>query len=85
MTEIINFIARELEQALARGLAPDEARQAAEVATRHTFAGERVYIAGHPKRQRAVQIAALNLGTTREVVAATGMNQRTVRRILRGR
>ena len=84
MTEIIDFIARELEAALAAGMTRDEARRAAEIKTRSTFAGERPYIAAHPKRQRAVQIASLNLRTTREIAAATGLTVRRVQQLRRG-
>ncbi len=85
MTEIIDFIARELERALASGMTRDEARRHAEVATRSTFAGERPYIAAYPKQRRAVQIAKLEMHSTREIVAATGMSARTVRRLRTGR
>ena len=85
MTEIIRFILEQFERELAAGRSLAEAGSNAELATRQTFAGERPYIAGYPKRQRAVQIAQLNLRTTREMAAASGMNERTVRRIVRGR
>lgn len=81
MTEIIDFIARELEAALAAGMTRDEARRQAEIRTRHTFAGERPYIAAHPKRQRAVQIAALNLRSNREIAVATGLSIRRVQQL----
>ncbi len=85
MTEIINLLARELEAALAQGLTRDEARTRAEVAVRSEYGGERVYIASHPKRQRAVQVARMELRTTREIAAATGIPARTVRRLRTGR
>ena len=85
MTEIIDFIARELEQALAQGMTRDEARRQAEIKTRSTFAGERPYIAGYPKQRRAVQIAKLELRSAREVAVASGIPLRTVQRMRSGR
>lgn len=85
MTEIINLLARELEAALAQGLTRDEARTRAEVAVRSEYGGERVYIASHPKRARAVQLARLELRSTRELSVATGIPARTVRRLRTGR
>lgn len=85
VTEIVHFIATELERALAQGLNQAAARQAAEAATRATFAGERPYIPALPKQQRAVQLARLQLASTRDLAVASGMNVRTVRRITRGR
>lgn len=81
MTEIIDFLARELERALASGQDIVQARQAAEVAVRTEYAGERVYIAGLPKQRRAVQLAALNTQATREIVAITGMSRQHVWRL----
>lgn len=82
MTEIINFIARELELALGRGMGPAEARQAAEVATRARFAGERPYIAAMPK-QRAVQIARNNMISNREAATRTGLSIRRIQQLRR--
>ncbi|MCX7180632.1 MAG: hypothetical protein NTX56_18340 [Proteobacteria bacterium] len=82
MTEIINFIARELEQALAQGLTRDQARQAAEIATRTQFAGERPYIAGLPKT-RAVQIARNNMISNREAATRTGLSIRRIQQLRR--
>lgn len=81
MTEIIDFIARELERAMGQGMTRDEARKAAEVATRTQFAGERPYIAGYPKQRRAVQLAKLDKRTTQEVVAVTGLSRQHVWRL----
>lgn len=83
MTEIINFIARELEQALSQGLTRDQARQAAEIATRMQFAGERPYIAALPKA-RAVQIARNNLISNREAATRTGLSIRRIQQLRRG-
>ena len=84
MTEIINLLARELEAALAQGMTRDEARNRAEVAVRMEYGGERVYIASHPKRARAVQLARLELRTTREIAVATGLTIRRVQQLRRG-
>jgi len=84
MTEIIKFIRDEIERGLAAGRQIHDAATDAEVAVRRTFAGERIYIAGYPKQQRAVQIAKLNLKTTRELAAASGIPVRTVRRLRSG-
>lgn len=80
MTEIIDFIARELEQALASGLTRDEARRTAEIATRTRFAGERPYVSAMPK-QRAVQIARNNLISNREASVRTGLSIRRIQQL----
>jgi len=74
-----------LDAALAQGMTRAEARQAAEVAVRQKYAGERVYIAALPKQRRAWQVARLNLRTSREIAAATGLPLRTVQRLRSGR
>lgn len=80
MTEIIDFMARELERALGQGLTRDEARRATEIATRSQFAGERPYIAALPK-SRAVQIARNNLISNREAAARTGLSIRRIQQL----
>ena len=85
MTEILNACLRALEAATAQGLTGQEARQAAEVAVRAEYGGERVYVPSLPKQARAAQLARLNLKTTRELSAASGLPVRTVRRITLGR
>ena len=75
----------ELARCLAQGMTTEEARLSAESLIRRTYAGERIYVAGQPKRQRAIQLAKLELRTTREMAVASGMNVRTVRRIVTGR
>lgn len=85
MTEIIKFIRDEIERAMTAGRTLHDAAQDAEIAVRRTFAGERPYIAGYPKQQRAVQIAKLTAKTTRDICAATGMKPRMVRYITRGK
>ena len=64
---------------------PTPVRNEVEAAFRYEHAGERVYVKGLPKQQRAVQLARLELKNTRELSIASGMNVRTVRRIMRGR
>jgi len=85
MTEIIHFIRQEFERAIAAGKPLDVAGTEVEIAVRATFAGERPYIAAYPKQRRAVQIAKLNLKTTRELSVATGIPVRTVSRLRSGR
>lgn len=85
MTEIIRFIREQFERELAAGRSLAEAGSSAELATRQTFAGERPYIAGYPKQRRAVQIAQLNLKTSRELSVASGLPLRTVQRLRSGR
>ena len=85
MTEIIRFIRDEIERAMTQGRSLHDAAADAEVAVRRTFAGERPYIAGYPKQQRAVQLDRLNLQTTRELAVASGIPVRTVRRLRSGR
>jgi len=75
----------ELERALAQGLTRDEARRAAEVAVRQKYAGERVYVAALPKQRRALQVARLNLRTSREISLVSGLPLRTVQRLRSGR
>lgn len=85
MTEIIDFIARELEQALSQGMTRDEARRHAERQTRQMFAGERPYIAALPKQRRAAQLASLNLRSCREIAVKSGIPLRTVQRLKYGK
>lgn len=85
MTEILNACLRALAEASAQGLDGPAARQAAEVAIRAEFGGERIYVPSLPKQARAVQLARLNLKSTRDLSAASGLPVRTVRRITRGR
>lgn len=85
MTEIIDFIARELEQALAQGMTRDEARRYAERQTRQMFAGERPYIAAYPKQRRAAQLAKLELRSCREIAIKSGIPLRTVQRLKYGK
>jgi len=85
MTEIIKFIRDQFERELGGGRSLAEAGTNVEIAVRTTFAGERVYIAGYPKQRRAVQIAKLNLKTTRELSVASGIPVRTVRWLRSGR
>lgn len=80
MTEIINFMARELERALSAGLTRDEARLRAETAVRTQFAGERPYISALPK-SRAVQIARNNLISNREAATRTGLSIRRIQQL----
>lgn len=85
VTEILNACLRALEAAAAHGLTGQEARRAAEVDIRRQFGGERIYIPSLPKQARAVQLARLELKSTRDLAAASGLPVRTVRRITRGR
>jgi DNA-directed RNA polymerase specialized sigma24 family protein len=82
---MIRDMLESLEKALAQGMTRDEARQAAEIAVRQKYAGERVYVAALPKQRRAVQIAKLTLRSSREIAAATGLPLRTVQRLRSGR
>lgn len=85
VSEIIHFMAKELKRALSQGMTWEAAERSAVAATHCTFPGERLYVAALPKQQHAVQLAKLNLRTTREMAEATGLSVRQVRRILRGR
>lgn len=82
---LVKRIAVEYHRALARGEQPEQAEQTAFLAISHEYAGERVYIAGVPKAQRARQLAQINLSRTRDLVEATGLPERTVRRLMRGK
>ena len=85
MSELIHFLAERLAQGLASGQAVGEAMRSAEVAVRAEFGGERIYVKSLPKQKRAVQLARLNLRTTRELAVATGIPERTVRRLTTGK
>ena len=85
MTEILNACLRALEAAVAQGLTGQEARRAAEVSVRAEFGGERIYVPSLPKQARAVQLARLNLQTTRAMSVASGLPLRTVQRLRSGR
>jgi hypothetical protein len=85
MSEIIKFIGDEIAKAMAGGASLEASLANAEMAVRRAYAGERVYIAIHPKAQRAQQIARLELRSTREIAAASGIPIRTVRRLQSGR
>lgn len=77
---------REMAIAFARvtGTAPTpEQVKTVELAIRAEFAGERVYIAGHPKAQRAKQIAKLRRQSTRNAAAELGISQRRVQQLLK--
>jgi hypothetical protein len=82
---IVRRISIEYRRAVESGETPEQAEKTAFLAVSAEFAGERVYVAGLPKAQRAKQIAKLQRQATREVMAATGMAERTVRRLLRGK
>ena len=82
---IVRRVAQVVVRELSQGATPDQAERTAWLEVSQEYKGERVYIAGAPKAQRAQQIAKLKKASTREVVTATGMHERTVRRILRGR
>jgi hypothetical protein len=64
---------------------PVTAKQTVEVQFRQLHAGERIYICGYPKQQRAVQLAKLTKHTQIQMANATGLTVRGVRRILRGK
>ena len=85
MTEILNACLRALEAAAAQGLTGDAARRAAEIDVRGQFGGERLYVPSLPKQRRAVQLARLELRSSRALAAASGMPLRTVQRLKSGR
>lgn len=87
MTERIAEMIREMMQAMRQAGVdvPDQVAQFVEVKIRQQFAGERIYIAGHPKRSRAVQLAQLNLTRTRDLSEATGLSMRRVQQLMRGK
>jgi hypothetical protein len=82
---LVHKISLAYDRALAAGESREDARRSAYLEVSAEFAGERIYIPGLPKAQRARQLAKLAQQSTREVVAATGMPERTVRRLLRGK
>ncbi len=82
---MIKEMCDELARALAQGMTTEEARLNTEAFIRRTYGGEEIYVAKQPKRQRAIQLAQLQLRTTRELAVASGMNVRTVKRIINGR
>lgn len=82
---IVRRIAAEYHRALSSGEAPDQAEQIAFLTVSAEFAGERVYIAGLPKAQRLREIGKLKVQATREINEATGIPERTIRRLMSGR
>lgn len=77
---------REMSAAFFRvtGIEPTpEQVKTVELTIRAEFAGERVYIAGHPKAQRAKQIAALRRQSTRKAAAELGISQRRVQQLIK--
>jgi DNA-directed RNA polymerase specialized sigma24 family protein len=82
---IVRRISIEYQRAVASGQPPAEAEQTAFLVVSAEFAGERVYVAGLPKAQRARQLAKLQRQSTREVAAASGLPLRTVQRLLNGK
>lgn len=88
MTKGVDEMIREMADAFFRetGVRPtQEQQQRVEIEVRQKFAGERVYVAGHPKRIRAVQLAQLNMTRTRDLAEATGLSPRRVRQIMKGK
>lgn len=88
MTKGVEEMVRDMAAAFFRvtGVAPTpEQQQAVEMEVRQQFAGERVYVAGQPKRWRAVQLAQLNMTRTRDLAEATGLSPRRVRQIMKGK
>lgn len=66
---------------------PDQIKTV-ELQIRHQFAGERVYVAGHPKAQHAEAVRRMVRDarhTQREQARALGMSERGLRKALRGR
>ena len=82
---IVRRIASEYHRALQAGEPPEQAEQTAFLTVSAEFAGERVYIAGLPKAQRARQIAKLQQKASRDISAASGLPLRTVQRLLYGK
>ena len=85
MTEILKFIRDNLERELKAGQTVPDALQAVELNVRHTFAGERPYIAAFPKQRRAVQVAKLERHTQRQIAVTTGLSVRHIRRLRTGK
>jgi hypothetical protein len=82
---IIRKVAAEYHRALEQGQPPAEAERTAFLTISAEHAGERLYIAGLPKAQRARQIAKLQQRATRDVAAASGLPLRTVQRLINGK
>ena len=85
MVELLDCLAKAMEQALADGKSVAVARMDAETVARQVFGGERVYIPGYPKKMRAVQIARITTRSQVQISQATGLSVRQVRRIQRGK
>lgn len=82
---IIRKVAAEYHRALEQGLPPAEAERTAYLVVSAEHAGERIYIAGLPKAQRARQIAKLQRQSSREIAVASGLPLRTVQRLRSGK
>lgn len=85
LTMLVQKISLAYDRAIAAGESREEARRSAMLDACAEFAGERIYIPGLPKAQRARQLAKLAKQTTRELAVESGMAERTVRRLLRGK
>jgi hypothetical protein len=83
LTMIVRRIAVEYHRAIVSGEAPAQAEQTAFLAVSAEFAGERVYIAGLPKAQRARQIAKLKRDSTRNMAVALGVTQRRIQQLMK--
>ena len=82
---LVQKISLAYDRALAAGETREDARRSAYLEVSAEFGGERLYIPGLPRAQRARQLAKLNKQTTRELAEASGIPPRTVRRLVYGK
>lgn len=82
---LVQKISHAYDRAIAAGESREEARRNVVLEISAEYAGERVYIPGLPKAQRARQLAKLNKQTTREMAVASGLPLRTVQRLVNGK
>lgn len=64
---------------------PEATATAVEAQIRLQYRGESIYIAGPSRQLRARQLASLERMKVRELARATGLSERTIRRIKNGK
>lgn len=80
---LVQKISQAYDRALAAGESREGAQRSAFLEVSAEYAGERVYIAGLPKAQRARQLAKLNKQNTSQAAAELGISRRRVQQLLK--
>lgn len=80
---LVQRISIAYDRALAAGESREDARRIAYLEVSAEFGGERLYIPGLPKAQRARQLAKLNKQNTLQAAAELGISRRRVQQLLK--